>query len=361
MFTALRIPIAAVRRHSRRSSSGSPLSNPLRPFIEQNGVVIADGGFGTALGDEAQQHVLWGSQLLFSKAGHEQIQRVHTEFMDAGADIIGTSSYAASYELFLRSGVFDGMLPGGAISSPKLQQRYTHDVLRASVELAKQARYIFWSDESNQQPPGRLRPLVAASVGPVGETVAYTGATDPATSSHTICDDETSEYYRRKVTSLALAKPDLLAFESLPSMREAMLAIDALREAAPSVPAIVSFLCRSERETAAGDDFAEAVAAASAASEQVVACGLNCTSPCHVEPLLAAARKRVGADVLLIASPNSGALWDASEGKRCWYGDEVALTAEHALEMRRHGANIVGGCCRVTPAQIRAFRDGPAK
>ena len=120
-------------------------------------------------------------------------------------------------------------------------------------------------------------------------------------------------------------------------------------------PCWVSFLCRSESTTAAGDSFARAVVEV-AAHPDVVATGLNCTSPALVHPLLVAARA-AAPEAVLMAYPNSGELWDAREGQRCWHGDEEVLGGSHAMAMRRAGAEVIGGCCRVEHAQIRAFRE----
>ena len=82
----------------------------------------------------------------------------------------------------------------------------------------------------------RLRPLVAASVGPAGDNLAlWTGATDPKTAVHDLPDEIVSRYYRRKLLALCRAKPDLLGFETLPSLHEARLALSALSEVAPEL------------------------------------------------------------------------------------------------------------------------------
>ena len=72
-----------------------------------------------------------------------------------------------------------------------------------------------------------------------------------------------------------------------------------------------------------------------------------------------------------VDSPNSGEAWDARKEARCWSvrpggeaggegegeGGVPALTGEHALAMRRAGASLIGGCCRVDDGQIRTFRE----
>ena len=172
-------PAARSASATARRLSAAALPSPLAPFLEANGVVVGDGGLGTALGADAQRHALWGAQLLFTAAGHAQVSDAHRAFLAAGADILSANSYLASHEAFNNTGAF-AALPGGAIVDPERQRKYTKDVLRASVELAKQTRYQFWQDERNRA-PGRLRPLVAASVGPSGDSLAFVGASDPST------------------------------------------------------------------------------------------------------------------------------------------------------------------------------------
>ena len=95
-----------------------------------------DGGFGTALGTESEAHPLWGAQHLFRKDGHDKVMSIHRAFLEAGADIICSNSYNASFEIFSVTGAFtDGVtLPGGTIEKEKSQLRFSSDVLRASVE-----------------------------------------------------------------------------------------------------------------------------------------------------------------------------------------------------------------------------------
>lgn len=251
------------------------------------------------------------------------------------------------------------------------------------MELAKKARYDYWSEVTRHagadraydyadpdrptlvgEAVDRLRPLVAASVGPAGDNlVPFTGATDVSTNVHDLPDEDVARYYRRKILALCKAKPDLLALETLPGLHEARLALQAMDDVAPELaklgiwmpPAWVSFICRTETATAAGDDFALA-AAQVAEHPSVVATGINCTEPELVEPLLRYAAARVPVDIPLLAYPNSGEAWDAREGHRCWTGETAVLDGTHARRMRDAGASLIGGCCRVNAGQIRAFR-----
>lgn len=355
---------------SRTRSSRLPPHTPasLQPFLDRQGTVILDGGFGTALGAESEKHALWGAQHLFSLEGHNRLLDIHRTFLEAGSDVICSGSYQVSFEILSAACTFtDGTLPGGNITLEKNQLRYSNDVLRTSVELAKKARDDFWTATSSGSSVGRLRPLVAASVGPAGDNVAlWTGTTDPTTAVYDLPDEVVSLYYRRKLLALCRAKPDLLALETLPGLREARLALSALSDVALELaklsiavpPVWVSLICTSETATAAGDDLGRVVAALSE-EEAVVAVGVNCVAPSHVEPLLKVAKAHLSPGTLLLAYPNSGEVWDSRRERRCWHGveGEAVLDGSHALGMQRAGADGIGGCCRVTAEQIRTFRE----
>lgn len=334
--------------------------NPLDPFLRGSGpgVVLLDGGFGTGLGDSPQKHALWGAQLIFSEEGREAISNVHRGFLEAGADIICSSSYVMSFEGFKMAGSFEN-LPGAPLSDEQ-QEHFSKKCLRASVELAQKERDLFWKGKKAGN--GRLRPLVAASVGPAGDNLCiWAGATDPNTSGSRLAleDDVVSSYYVRKIGALSCSNPDIIAIETLPTLAEARLALAAAASVSPDLRLWISFICCDESRTTGGDLVSEAVSALIAADRthrQIVAFGVNCTSFGLLQPLLREIRE-ANPDTTLIAYPNSGEVWDAAKESRCWHGDATDLDGSHALKLREWGASVIGGCCRVTKGQISKFRE----
>ena len=91
---------------------------------------------------------------------------------------------------------------------------------------------------------------------------------------------------------------------------------------------------------------------------QVAAVGVNCTAPQHIESLVEIAALRTAKPIVVY--PNSGECYDAAA--MCWHGGAAATTlAKHAREWHRLGARLIGGCCRTTPAEIRALRTWAAQ
>jgi homocysteine S-methyltransferase len=74
-----------------------------------------------------------------------------------------------------------------------------------------------------------------------------------------------------------------------------------------------------------------------------VAVGVNCCAPDDVLPAIRLAN--VGKPVIVY--PNSGERWDG----RAWVGPS-RFSARLATQWVAAGARIVGGCCRVGPADI---------
>ena len=311
---------------SRTSST-----NPLLGIIESQGFVVLDGGLATAL--ESRGHdlndELWSARVLLEDP--QAIKQVHLDFLHSGADCIATSSYQASFPGFRNRGLSDSE-----------GQR----LLRLSVELALEARDAFWDESKNQ--PGRVRPLVAASVGPYGAFLAdgseYTGR-------YGIDDDELWEFHQDRWQILADSGADLLACETIPSRREASVLIGLLRETAEKW-AWLSFSCADGKHLNDGSRI-EDVARDCEDEAHIAAVGINCTSPVFVSSLIQEARE--GTTKPIIVYPNRGERYD-SETKSWSTPGEVVDWSQAAKEWTQLGALGVGGCCRVGPGEIAQVR-----
>ncbi len=280
-------------------------------------VLVADGGLATELearGNDVSGS-LWSARLLMDAP--EQVRDAHLAFFRAGAMIATSASYQASFEGFASRGV---------------SRREAAGLMRRSVDLARAAR-----DEMARD--GRAR-WVAASVGPYGAALAdgseYRGR-------YGLSVRELTAWHRPRLEVLAEAGPDVLALETVPDIDEAealMAAISGL-----GIPAWLSYSIAVER-TRAGQSLSEAFAVAAGVPE-VVAAGVNCCAPADVPAAIAAAREVTVKPVIVY--PNSGEEWDAR--RRTWTG-RSRYSAGQPRQWIAAGAAIVGGCCRVRPADI---------
>lgn len=286
-------------------------------FDWPGGSVLLDGGLATEL--EARGHdlsdSLWSARLLADAP--QDIVAVHAAYFRAGAAIATTASYQASFEGFGARGFDRGETAG---------------LLRRSVALARAARDGTGVDGL----------LVAASVGPYGAALAdgseYRGR-------YGLSVAALARWHRPRLEVLAAAGADVLACETVPDVDEARALVELVR--AVGVPAWLSYTIDGDR-TRAGQPLAEAFAVA-AGVDEIVALGVNCCAPADVLPAIAHAAP-VGKPVIVY--PNSGERWDAL--RRKWIGPS-RFGADLAAQWIAAGARIVGGCCRVGPADIAAI------
>jgi homocysteine S-methyltransferase len=311
--------------------------SPFERFFETQEFVVLDGGLATAL--EAAGHrlesSLWSARLLIDAP--DAIRAVHLAYLEAGADCITTASYQASFEGFAAAGLDD---------------REAEVVLRRSVEIAREVRDAFWAEPANRA--GRLRPIVAASAGPYG---AYLADGSEYDGRYGVGRATLREFHRRRLLVLAGAQPDLVAFETIPSLAEAEAIAELLGDlAATQAPwaqwVWVSFTCRDGERLWDGSLVTDAVRAVLTAP-RLAAVGVNCTAPRHVSALVAGVRSLT--DLPVIAYPNSGEVYDVAA--RRWTGS--AAGGEWSVSARDWydaGARVLGGCCRVGPLVIRDLR-----
>lgn len=307
------------------------MQDPIGSFLAQRPLMVLDGALATELERRGADlnDPLWSAKYLVERP--EMIREVHEDYFRAGADVATTATYQASFEGFARRGI---------------ESRDAQRLMRDAVALATAARDEFWSVASNRA--GRLRPLVAASIGPYGAVLAdgseYRG--------HYALDDAAlADFHRPRLRVLADAGADLLACETLPTLREARVLASLLREF-PGVYAWISFSCKDGLHNCEGEDIG-VCAAQLQDCPQVVAVGVNCTPPQYVASLLG--RMRDATDKPLLAYPNSGECYDASSKQ--WHGGADALPyGEQARQWYAEGARLIGGCCRTGPAEIRSVK-----
>ena len=277
-------------------------------------VALLDGGLSTALEQlgSTLNTSLWSGELL--KSHPDQIRAAHKLFADAGAAILITSSYQVTYPGCLALGWSEDEVTAALI---------------ASTELARFPNV-----------------KVAASVGPYGAFLAdgseYRG-------NYGLSVAELKDFHRERLVTLISTKPDYLAFETVPEIKEAWAYIELMQECSSQIPYWISFSCKSESELCSGESFADAVKVVNDASK-AFAVGINCTAPHLVAPLLQNAISKIP----FIVYANSGRTWDAATKK--WDGSgDLVFDSRLIREWRALGASIIGGCCGVGPSDIAAL------
>ena len=275
---------------------------------------LLDGGFSTALEQlgNTLDTSIWSGELLRSQ--QDQIRAAHQLFVDAGAEILISSAYQVTYS---------GCIANG------WSRNEVDAALEASTELARF---------------GGVK--VAASVGPYG---AYLADGSEYRGNYGLSKEALKEFHRARLQVLIATNPDLLAIETIPELTEAEAIIELIAEMSHDIPYWISFSCKSGTELSSGENFSEAVQLVNKA-RSAVAVGINCTKPEYVASLLSSAVSNIP----YVVYPNSGRQWDAT--LKQWHGSTSAsFEAELLQRWRSLGANVIGGCCGVSPTDIAAI------
>src|SRR3989454_5756041 len=278
----------------------------------KDSILIADGAMGSML------HEVVGPQRCFDELNTtepEAVFRVHQAYIEAGAQIIETNTFAANRFKLMPLGLGDEV--------QRLNSR--------GVKIAREAR------ESAAR-----EVLIAGSIGPLGLGVQ---SRHPA-------DDEILDIFHEQALALEERGVDFYILETFSYIEELLLAIDAIASF-PGLP-IVAELTYAEEGTTYGD-VRPSNAAAQLKNKNVQVIGANCTlGPQALLPIL----QELAAvdDIRVSAMPNAG--FPKREGDRIVYPrsspEYFALFAREAAAL---GVRILGGCCGTTPAHIRAMAE----
>lgn len=322
------------------------MPSPFDAFLHSRRQVLLDGGLATEL--ERAGHdlndPLWSAKILLEDP--EAVEAAHASYLRAGADCVITATYQATFEGLAARGV---------------TRTEAEAVLTRAVDLAVRARDRFWADPANRRWPARapvgaaaaqsarrIRPLVAASIGPYG---AYLADGSEYHGDYGVAPAALADFHRPRLRLLAASQADILACETIPSFAEARVLAE-LAEDSTDKPAWFTFTWRDERHLSDGTPTDE-VAAWADETAGVHAVGVNCTParllPPIIRTLAAATTKPV------VAYPNGGGEWDAVT-KTWGRADAEPDWGAACRSWVAAGAAVVGGCCRVGPEDIRTMR-----
>ncbi|WP_019777086.1 homocysteine S-methyltransferase [Streptococcus sobrinus] len=279
---------------------------------------------------------LWSAKYLLENP--RAIQDIHETYLRAGSDIVTTSSYQAT-------------LPG--LEDYGLSDNQARDVIASTVKIAKAARDQLWSELTETEKGQRPYPLISGDVGPYAAYLAdgseYTGDYG------SISKEELKAFHRPRLAILQEQGVDLLALETIPNFLEAQALVQLLAEEFPQVEAYISFTSQDGQSISDGTPIKE-VAQLVDASSQILAIGLNCSSPNLYPNFLTELRKYT--DKPLVTYPNSGEVYDGASQTWTKDPDHSHSLLENTLTWQKLGAKLVGGCCRTRPSDIKVLVQG---
>ncbi len=215
--------------------------SPLAERLSRKKILILDGGLATELERKGcdLNHPLWSAKLLLEQP--EKIKEVHLSYLEAGADCIITCGYQASLPGLAKSG----------LSAEQAKQLYLD-----SIRVAVQARRVFCSRKLTSIDD---MAFIAASVGSYG---AYLADGSEYRGNYLVAESELERFHRARIEMVAQVireeheGPDLVAFETIPSLQEALL-LARILESFPGIYAWMSFACQNNSLTCEGQRIEE--------------------------------------------------------------------------------------------------------
>lgn len=289
-------------------------ANPLRDLLAEKGVLLADGATGTnlfAMGLEAGE-----APELWNEAHPERIDKLHQDFVDAGADIILSNSF------------------GGTRHRLKLHhaQDRVFDLNKRAAEIARAVA---------DRAPRKV--IVAGSVGPTGELLVPLGA---------MTYEDAVAAFVEQMEGLKAGGADVAWIETMSSADE----IRAAAEAATTVglPYTYTGSFDTAGRTMMGVDPKDIHGIAKDMGNGPVAVGANCGV--GASDILSSLLDMTAADpdAITIVKGNCGI--PEFRGAEIYYSGTPPLMAEYARLARDAGARIIGGCCGTSCEHLAAMR-----
>jgi 5-methyltetrahydrofolate--homocysteine methyltransferase len=278
--------------------------------IEQNGVLVSDGAWGTFLHELGLQAGECPESWNLSRP--EEVLKVARGYVEAGADVILTNSFGGSPSKLKVYGFGDK----------------TYEINRAAAEISRKA-----AGEGV---------LVLGSVGPTGKML-LTGE---------ITDEEMSEGFRVQARGLADGGADGVLVETMSDIREAELAVTAARSITDLEVACTFTFERNldgVYRTMMGVTVTEAMEAVVAAGASVI--GANCGNGIAGMIDIVKEIRTMNMKLPVLVHANAG-LPVYREGKTV-FPESPEEMASAVWALKEAGAGIIGGCCGTTPDHIK--------
>jgi 5-methyltetrahydrofolate--homocysteine methyltransferase len=304
-------------------------------------VLVIDGAMGTMIqryrldeaGYRGERFKDWKSDLkgnndLLSITRPEIIEEIHTQYLEAGADIIETNTFNAT-----------------AISLADYDmQHLAYELNLAAAKVARNAKEKFMAAH-----PGRMC-WVAGALGPTNKTLSLSpNVNDPGYRSVTF--DEVRDAYADAVRGLIDGGADLIMIETIFDTLNSKAALVAVQrvfeEKNASLPVMISGTITDASGRTLSGQTVEAFLN-SVSHVDLLSVGLNCALGAReMRPYLEELSAK--APFYISCYPNAGLPNQFGE-----YDETPEHMGEDMHDFLASGfVNIVGGCCGTTPDHIR--------
>ena len=275
--------------------------------LTDRGVVLLDGATGSNLIKAGMPRGISSEQWVLEHP--EVLQELQRSYVEAGSRIVYAPTFAANRISLKNFGLED-----------------------RAVEL--NARLVQISREAVEG-----RAYVAGDLTTTGQLMEPKGD---------LTYGDLYEAYKEQIRALADAGADLLVAETMLSVDETVVALDAA-QAVCDLPMMCSLSLEADGTAMYGGNAVEAVQTLQEMGAAAV--GLNCSvGPDQLESVVR--NMKEVAQVPVIAKPNAGMPVISEKGEAVYSMNEEDF-ARYTRILTEAGAGLVGGCCGTTPSYIR--------
>lgn len=312
-------------------------------------ILVLDGAMGTMIQrypfDEAafrgDRFKDWpspvkGNNDLLSLTQPDAIRTIHTQYLEAGADILETNTFSSTTVAMADYGM----------------EALAYELNVAGARLAKEACAAYMEAH-----PGSIK-FVAGAIGPTNKTTSISpDINNPAFRAITF--NELKEAYTEQIEGLIDGGADILLVETVfdtLNAKAALFAIEEVKEARGiDIPVMVSGTITDASGRTLSGQTPEAFLV-SLEHFPLISIGFNCALGARqLAPYLEILSQNT--DIAISAYPNAGL--PNAFGQ---YDETPELMAEQVHDYLEKGIiNIIGGCCGTTPEHIRALADLAAR
>lgn len=272
----------------------------------KNEVLTADGAIGTVLYSYGLEYCHEEMNL----QRPELIEKIHSEYIAAGADVIQTNSYGANAIKLARYGLEEDV----------------EAINKAAIAIAKKAA----------APGGQY---VLATIGGI-RGIRNTDVTL----------EEILTAVRVQAEALLSGQPDAVLLETYYNFEELTETVKLIRSLT-DVPIIAQVSMAEPGVLQNGLPLNDAFEQLQAIGADIV--GVNCRLGPH-HTIQAFETVQLPEQAFMSAYPNASLL-DIEDG-RVVYESEIDYYAKAAVELRNQGVRLIGGCCGTTPKHIQAVK-----
>jgi S-methylmethionine-dependent homocysteine/selenocysteine methylase len=283
-------------------------------------VTLLDGGMGQELSRRSSRKVtpMWSADIMLNEP--ILVRDIHREFIESGARVITLNTYTATPQRLKRENELDKLT--------KLHQQ-AMSVAQEAIQLAQRDDVLI---------AGSLPPLVASYRPDVS-----------------LSFEESLATYRHLI-ELQSPASDLFICETMSSITEARAACTAAVESGKPVWVALTVSDDYPEQLRSGELLKDALQVLD--SFDIQATLLNCSQPEVIStcwPLLNTGQRKIGAYANGFVSVDELSPGDTVEKLEMRQDMSPQQYAEHAMGWEKNGASIIGGCCEIGPAHIKAL------